>query len=103
MKVSNTNNLTAGYNSYNIHTRGTSGSHYEKSSVKMFDAISIESDPREVAEKTFAASVGKQISMEVRVPVSEERIEQLKEQIASHSYVVDPSAIAARMLLMKEA
>lgn len=101
MKVSNTNNLTADYSSYNIHTRGFSDAGPEKNRVKMFDAISIESNPREVAEKTFAASVAKAVAMEVRVPVSDEKLEQLKSQIASRSYAADPSAIAARMMLIK--
>lgn len=102
MKISNTNNLAANYSSLNLRTNGLSSSYSEKNNAKMFDAISIQSDPRQIAEKTFAASVAKTIASEVRVPASEDKVAQLKNQVASHAYQVDASAVAARMLLIKE-
>lgn len=103
MKISNANNLTTDYTSLSIRTKGLSSSSLPKNEEKFFDAVSIQSEPREIAEKTFAAAISNKLLSEVRVPVSENRLAELKEKISSHNYSVDASAIASRMLLIKEA
>ena len=100
MKISNANNLTPGYAGLSIRTKGHSSSSLPKNDEKSFDAISIQSEPRQIAERTFAAAISKELASDVRIPVSDAR---LKEQISSHTYKIDASAIASRMLLCKEA
>ena len=90
MKISNANNLTPGYAGLSIRTKGLSSS-------------SIQSEPRQIAERTFAAAISKELASDVRIPVSDARLNELKEQISSHTYKIDASAIASRMLLCKEA
>lgn len=102
MKISNTNSLQMDYTNLNVRTKGLSGSYQKIHSEKIFDAISIQSDPRQIAEKTFAASISKQIAAEVRTPVSEDRLDALKNQISSNNYQIDASAIASRILLVRE-
>ena len=50
-----------------------------------------------------AAAISKELASDVRIPVSDARLNELKEQISSHTYKIDASAIASRMLLCKEA
>ena len=98
MKISNANNLTPGYAGLSIRTKGHSSSSLPKNDEKSFDAISIQ-----IAERTFAAAISKELASDVRIPVSDARLNELKEQISSHTYKIDASAIASRMLLCKEA
>lgn len=51
----------------------------------------------------IAAAISKELASDVRIPVSDARLNELKEQISSHTYKIDASAIASRMLLCKEA
>ena len=99
MKISNANNLTPGYAGLSIRTKGLSSSSLPKNDEKSFDAISIQSEPRQIAERTFAAAISKELASDVRIPVSDARLNELKEQISSHTYKIDASAIASRMLL----
>ena len=96
MKISNANNLTPGYAGLSIRTKGHSSSSLPKNDEKSFDA-------RQIAERTFAAAISKELASDVRIPVSDARLNELKEQISSHTYKIDASAIASRMLLCKEA
>ena len=50
MKISNANNLTPGYAGLSIRTKGLSSSSLPKNDEKSFDAISIQSEPRQIAE-----------------------------------------------------
>lgn len=102
MKIANTTGLQTDYTSLTIRAKGLSGSHPKKNHVN-FDAISIQSDPRVIAERTFAATVSKQITDEIRTPASESRLQELKNTISSSGYQIDPSLIASRMLLIGEA
>lgn len=101
MKIANTTSLQADYSSLNIRAKGLSGFNPKKKDFN-FDAISIQSNPREIAEKTFAATISKQISDEIRIPVSENRLQNLKDTVSSSAYQIDPSLIASRMLLIGE-
>ena len=101
MKISNANNLTPGYAGLSIRTKGLSSSSLPKNDEKSFDAISIQSEPRQIAERTFAAAISKELASDVRIP--DAILNELKEQISSHTYKIDASAIASRMILCKEA
>lgn len=101
MKISTNNNMINNYTDLRIHTKEYSApavtSNDEHSN---FDAIIIQSNPRQIEEHTFAKSVSRQLSDDVRSSASADRIEQLKSQIADHSYPIDAYAIASRMLLV---
>lgn len=99
MKITNTTSVQTDYASLNIRAKGLSGSHPKKKDFN-FDAISIQSNPREIAEKTFAATISKQIAGEIRIPVSENRVQELKDTVSLSGYQPDPSLIASRMLLV---
>ena len=73
MKISNANNLTPGYAGLSIRTKGLSSSSLPKNDEKSFDAISIQSEPRQIAERTFAAAISKELASDVRIPVSDAR------------------------------
>lgn len=102
MKISNTNNLAASYRDISLHTKDSPGSYTQVSDGKSFDAVSIQSTPRQITEKKFASSLAGEIVSQVSRPVSPERLEQLKDQIASGSYRVNASAVASGMLLIQE-
>lgn len=68
-----------------------------------FDAITIQSDPRQIEQVTFAKAVSRELSSRISKPVSEDRVQELKSQIQSNSYSIDACAIASRMLLVQEA
>lgn len=101
MKISN-NNLLTTYKELNPRSNSWSDFASAKSGEKKFDAVSIRSTPRQIAEKTFVASVSRELSAQVAVTASEDKLQQLKEQISSHTYQIDTSAIASKMLLTKE-
>ncbi len=67
-----------------------------------FDAVTIQSDPRKLEEHTFAKAVRQEISSDITRTAADEKLKELKRQIASNTYHVDPHAIAARMLLIGE-
>ncbi len=64
-----------------------------------YDAIIIQSDSRQIAEKTFSSSLAQAVSGEVRsTTTSEEKIQNLKDQIQNGTYTVDFNRVASRML-----
>lgn len=101
MKISNAITLQTDYSGLNIRAKGLSGSNPKKKDFN-FDAISIQSNPREIAEKTFAVTISKQIADEIRIPASEDKLQELRDSISSSRYQIDPSLIASRMLLIGE-
>ena len=100
MKVSNNNRIN-NYSDIRLHTKESPAPSTVSGEGHSFDAIIIQSDPREVEERSFAESLTKQLSSEVKnSTASAERLETLKGQIQSRTYQVDAYAIAARMLLV---
>ena len=81
MKIS-TNNVINNFTDIRIHTKENSAPSVVSNDEHNFDAIIIQSDPRQIEEHTFAKSLS------------------LQDRIASHTYHIDTHAIAARMLLL---
>lgn len=101
MKISTNNNIINNYTDLHLHAKEHSApSVTPNDEHSSFDAIIIKSNPRQIEEHTFAKSVSRQLSDDVRNTASTDRIEQLKGQIANHSYSIDAYAIASRILLV---
>ena len=68
-----------------------------------YDAIIIQSDSRQIAEKTFSSSLARAVSGEVRnTQASEEKIQTIKNQIDSGTYRIQFEEIDSRMMLSRE-
>ncbi len=66
-----------------------------------FDEILITSSSRQVEEKKMTEELSKRILSEVSVPASQEKIADLKQQIAQGSYQVDVDKLVEKILLQK--
>lgn len=64
-----------------------------------FDGIILSSAPDVSAEKTFADSLSSRLSLEVKQPVSADKIKELQKQIEQGSYEIDINTIADRIML----
>lgn len=64
-----------------------------------FDGITIQTNSILSPEKAFQNQLVQKLSLEVRQPASEKKIEDLKEQIARGTYEIDINAIADRIML----
>lgn len=102
MKISTSNHLNK-LTSLHLHTKENSSDHVSSNITHQFDAVTIQSNPRQIVEKTFAESVAQKISSEIAKPSSDEKLQNLHNQIANGTYQADPHAIAFKMLLMGEA
>ncbi len=98
MKVTN-NNMTKAYTDMPFYTKENLISSRNHDNGHNFDAITIRSNPRQIEERTFKEAVAKKVRDDIAVPVSEERVSELKQQVANHTYKIDPYAIASRILL----
>ena len=67
-----------------------------------FDAITIKTDPNILENQKFIEKVTKSLSVEVKQPTSEEKIQALKESVQSGNYKIDIEAIASKILLSRE-
>lgn len=101
MKIS-TNNILKTYTDLHSHTREKAGTYKILDSEHNYDAITIQSNPREIAEHTFSSALAKKLSSEIAVPVSQEHLQSLREQVVARSYQPDSVAIAAKILLVEE-
>lgn len=64
-----------------------------------YDAIIIQSDSRQIAEKTFSSSLAQAVSGEVQnTQTPEQKIQDIKEQVHNGTYQVQFDKIASRML-----
>lgn len=99
MKISN-NNIIKNYTELRLHTKEISAPSVTPNEKHSFDAVIIQSNPRQIEEHTFAKAVSRQLSSEVSGVASAEKIGQLQQQISAHTYQVDAHAIASRMLLV---
>lgn len=79
----------------NQTTAGTTGA----DSSSKYDSVVISSQARPSAEKTFQEHLSSRISMEVKQNAPAQKIDDLKNQIQSGSYVVDAGLIADKLLL----
>lgn len=101
MKIT-TSNMIKNYTDLRIHTKENSAPSVvpPNNDSHKFDALIIQSKPRQIEEHTFAKSVSRQLSAEVSQTASAEKLQRLQNQISGNSYQVDASAIASRMLLV---
>ena len=97
MKISN-NNIIKNYTELRLHTKENFSPSVTSSEKHSFDAVIIQSNPRQIEEHTFAKAVSRQLSAEVSSTA--EKIGQLQKQISEQTYVVDAHAVASRMLLV---
>ncbi len=68
-----------------------------------YDAITIQSNSRQIQEKTFSEALSRRIVSEVRQPAAPEKVETIRQQVAAGTYHIDPYAIASKMMLTGEA
>lgn len=99
MKIT-TNNVMKSYPDLRIHTKENPALSAASSDGHSFDALIIQSNPRQIEEHTFAESVSRQLSSAAKETVSAEKIQDLKNKVAEHTYQVDAYAIASRILLV---
>ena len=100
MKISTNNNVMNNFTDLRIHTKENSTPSVVSNDEHNFDAIIIKSDPRQIEEHTFAKSLTRQLSSEIKNMASADKIHNLQNQVTSNTYQVDAHAIAARMLLL---
>ncbi|MCI8593431.1 MAG: flagellar biosynthesis anti-sigma factor FlgM [Lachnospiraceae bacterium] len=80
-------------------SRSASGNSITPDNDHSFDAVIIKSNPRQIEEHTFAKAVSKELSTEVRETASQEKIQDLRQQVTDGRYSIDAYAVAARILL----
>ena len=98
MKIS-LNNTTKTYSNSVNNSKRDSGVSSPQVNTRNFDAVTIQSDPVQIAEKKFLSSVTSALSAEVRQPTSSEKIENLKDQVTNDTYQIDTEEIASSILL----
>lgn len=72
----------------------------ETSAPHQYDSLTISAAP--TGESRFQKELVSRISHEIRTSTTTGDIQMLRNQVASGTYQVDPSAIAARMLYLAE-
>ncbi len=95
-----TNNIMKTYPDPRIHTKGNPAPSAASSDGHSFDALIIQSNPRQIEEHTFAESVSRQLSSGITETASAEKVQDLKNQVVEGRYQVDAYAIASRILLV---
>lgn len=100
MKISTENNIRRfDKPAYKVRNRGTG---VEFATVRRnCDQVIIDSGTSRIEEKRIAAEAASRVSREVRTPTSQEKIENLKQQVREGTYRPDPEEIVSRMLLEK--
>lgn len=101
MKIS-TNNILKTYADLHSHVKEKAGTYKTMDSEHNYDAITIQSNPRDIAEHTFSRALAKKMSSDIVAPVSQEQLQNLREQVSNRSYQPDSLAIAAKILLVEE-
>lgn len=96
------NNLIKNYTNPRLCTKDNTASRAVTNSGHNFDAITIQSNPRQIEERTFAENISKKLSAEVFKPASDEKLERLQKEVSSQSYKIDSCAIASKILLLGE-
>ncbi len=95
-----TNNVMKSYSDLRLHTKENPAPSAASTDGHSFDALIIQSNPRQIEEHTFAESVSRQLSSGMRETASAERVQDLKNQVAEGRYQVDAYAVASRILLV---
>ena len=99
MKIS-LNNITTYHTEFPPVAKATAkNANTEKAGRSNYDAIIIQSDSRQIAEKTFSSSLAQAVSGEVQnTQTPEQKIQDIKEQVHNGTYQVQFDKIASRML-----
>ncbi len=98
MKISN--HIIKNYTEPPLHAKEGSISHAAGSGGHNFDAVIIQSNPREIEEHHFAKVLAERLSSEIKNSAAPEKIHDLKSQISGNAYTVDVHAIASKILLV---
>lgn len=80
-------------------SRNAPGTSITPGSGHSYDAVIIKSNPRQIEEHTFAKAISKELSAEVKETASQEKVRDLRQQVAEGRYSVDAYAVASRILL----
>lgn len=99
MKIS-TNTLVKSYGSLPIHTKEHFTETASLTKDHNFDVLTIQSNRREIEERTFAEAVSKELISDLKQISSEEKLQNLQNQIALGTYQIDTQAIASKILLV---
>lgn len=94
------NNILKNYPDLRVHTKENPAPSAASKDGHSFDALIIQSNPRQIEEHTFAESVSRQLSSGIEDIASADKIQSLKDQISSQAYQVDAYAIASKILLL---
>lgn len=78
-----------------------SGINASESSKNNYDEITIRSASSEALDSKFAAALKNMLMKEVKQPLSEEKLDSLKQKISDGTYQVDANKIAERILAYK--
>lgn len=96
------NNPVKNYADLRHYAKDNAASYAASNKGHNFDAITIQSNRRQIEERTFAESVARKLSSEVSKTASDEKLQNLRDQVTSHSYRVDTHAVASKILLVQE-
>lgn len=99
MKIT-TNNVMKSYPDLRVHTKENPAPSAASSDGHSFDALIIQSNPRQIEEHTFAESVSRRLSSGMSDTASAEKVQDLKKKVAEHTYQIDAYAIASKILLV---
>lgn len=99
MKIS-TNNIFKNYTGLPIHTKEHFTEKASSNKDHKFDVITIQSNRRQIEERAFAESVSKELISNLDNTASEEKLQNLQNQIALGTYRIDSQAIASKILLV---
>lgn len=101
MKISSENSIRH-YENTQAYKSKTSSKEMGAASVKTNrDQVIIGSSTPQIEEKKIAEELAHNVIQDVRKVTSEERIEQLKQQVADGTYRPDADKIASKILLEK--
>ena len=101
MKIS-MNNMSNNYSDLQIRSKETRStfSTISGSANPNFDQILIQSDPKTIEESSFIDALTSKISKDLSSSAKD--ISPIKEQVQNHTYHIDASLIASRILLTGE-
>mgnify|MGYP001027889274 CR=1 FL=1 len=67
-----------------------------------YDALTIQSSSRQIQEKTFSEALSRQVVSDARGGAPADKVENLRQQVESGTYQIDPYLTASRMLVSGE-
>lgn len=95
-----TNPVLKNYGDVSLHTKEHSTDIVSSNSSHKFDVITIQSNKRQIEERTFAEALSKEVISDIKDTASEEKLNDLKNQIALGTYQIDTNALVSKILLV---